>query len=156
DTQPAIGGVDTRQDVHAYRAAFGRRHARCARHAGGCVDRQELEVLGRDRAIAATDLKRGARARGAEGLPGDTTERRSGIAHGRDPRYRRLEHRERFRRDVATATAPVAVAGDPQRRPLRRNSPELAPAAVGLTDRRPELDLAEREIDPEVFVDWSA
>ena len=57
---------------------------------------------------------------------------------------RALEHGQRAGGDVAVAAAAVAVAREAQHRALRRDRAVLRPAAVGLADRRAELDLAAR------------
>src|SRR5262249_15322778 len=69
-----------------------------------------------------------------------------------DSRNRALEHCERPSGDVAAAPAAVAVAGEAERRVLRRHLTVLAPRAVDRANDRTKLDLAVREIEHVVTI----
>ena len=137
-----VGGRDHRQDVDAHHPVLAGRQADGTRDPRRGLAAEELEVVGRDRAIARPDLHRGSRARALERLRVDAAERGPQVRDRVDARDRALQHRERARGDVPLPAAAVAVAVEPQRRALRRDRPVLAPASVRASDRRAELDLA--------------
>ena len=128
------------------RAAVDRGGTQTARATrGDASPAEELEVLGGDRAVARADLHRRALARVRRATRGRrrrwpgrglVTEATPGIALFSTV-------------SVPAATLPsppaaVAVAVKRSDRALRRHRAVLAPAAVGLADRRAELDLAVR------------
>ena len=136
-----------REDLQRHRPAVVGREADRARDARGRLAGEELEVVRGDRAVAGADLHRRALARVLERLGVDAAGRRERVGDRVDAGDRAAHDVQRPGRDVARAAAAEAVAAHAHDRALGGHRAVLRPAAVGLADRRAELDLARDDVE---------
>ena len=102
------------------------RQAERAGHARRGLAAEELEVLGGDGAVAGAQLHGRAHARALDRLEVDAAGRADRVGDRGDAGNRRLQHAQRAGRDVAAASAAVAIGGHAQQRARGRDARRTA------------------------------